>query len=40
MFLLFSFVETKKVYFWNEKKCFLFHFETSFPSWDIQILEF
>ena len=39
MFLLFSFVETKKVYFWNEKKC-LFHFETSFPSWDIQILEF
>ena len=25
---------------WNKEKCFLFHFESSFCSWDNQILDF
>ena len=25
---------------WNKEKCFLFHFESSFRSWDNQILNF
>ena len=25
---------------WNKEKCFLFHFESSFLSWDNQILNF
>ena len=25
---------------WNKEKCFLFHFESSFRSWDNQILTF
>ena len=25
---------------WNKEKCLLFHFESSFPSWDEQVLTF
>ena len=30
----------KTDHFWNKEKCFLFHFESSFCSWDNQILFF
>ena len=30
----------KKEHFWNKKKKFLFHFESSFRSWGYQILTF
>ena len=30
----------KGEHFWNKKRCFLFHFKTSFCSWDNQILIF
>ena len=30
----------KREYLWNKEKCFLFYFESSFPSWDNQILIF
>ena len=31
---------SKREHFWNKEKCFLFHFESSFRSWDNQILIF
>ena len=30
----------KRGHFWNKEKCFWFHFESSFCSWDNQILNF
>ena len=29
-----------KEHFWNKEKCFLFHFESCFRSWDNQMLTF
>ena len=34
------FCMSKKEHLWNEKKCDLFHFESSFRSWNNQILTF
>ena len=34
------FCTAKIEHFWNKGKCFLLHFETSFRSWDNQILTF
>ena len=34
------FSPSKREYLWNKEKCFLFHFESSFRSWDNQILTF
>ena len=34
------FRRSKRYHLWNEEKCFLFHFESSFHSWDNQILTF
>ena len=34
------FCMSKKEHFRNKKKCFSFHFKSSFPSWDNQILTF
>ena len=31
---------SKREHLWNKEKCFLFHFESSFRSWDNQILTF
>ena len=31
---------SNKEHLWNRKKCFLFHFESSFRSWDNQIFKF
>ena len=31
---------SKREHLWNKGKCFLFHFESSFRSWDNQILTF
>ena len=31
---------SKGKHLWNKEKCFLFHFESSFHSWDNQILTF
>ena len=39
IFLLFCFM-FKKEHFWNKGKCFLFHFESFFSSWDNKILNF
>ena len=40
-FLLDCFIYLKEsTYIWNKKKCFLFHFESFFRSWDNQILTF
>ena len=32
--------KSKGEHFWNREKCFLFHFKSSFRSWDTQILTF
>ena len=34
------FNKSKGKHLWNKDKCFLFHFESSFRSWDDQILTF
>ena len=34
------FCMSKRKHFWNKEKSFLFHFKSSFCSWDIQILTF
>ena len=34
------FCMSKREGLWNKEKCFLFHFESSFRSWDNQILNF
>ena len=34
------FFMSKREHLWNKEKCFLFHFESSFRSWDNQILTF
>ena len=34
------FCMSKREDLWNKEKCFLFHFESSFGSWDNQILNF
>ena len=34
------FCMSKGEHLWNKEKCFLFHFESSFRSWDNQILNF
>ena len=34
------FCMSKREDLWNKEKCFLFHFESSFRSWDNQILNF
>ena len=39
-FLLFCFIMSKREPLWNKEKCFLFHFESSFRSWDDQVLTF
>ena len=39
-FLLVCFVRSKRKDLWNKEKCFLFHFESSFRSWNNQILNF
>ena len=31
---------SKREHFWDEKKCYLFHFGSSFCSWDNQIMTF
>ena len=31
---------SRREHLWNKEKCFLFHFESSFRSWDNQILTF
>ena len=38
-FLLVCFL-SKREHSWNKEKCFLFHLESSFRSWDNQILNF
>ena len=35
-----AFFMSKRKDLWNKEKCFLFHFESSFRSWDNQILNF
>ena len=39
-FLLVCFFASKREHLWNKEKCFWFHFENSFRSWDNQILTF
>ena len=39
-FSLVYFVMSKKEHLWNKEKCFSFHLENSFHSWDNQILNF
>ena len=34
------FCNSKREHLWNNKKCFLFHFKSSFRSWDNRILTF
>ena len=34
------FCKSKGRHLWNKEKCFLFHFKSSFHSWDNQILTF
>ena len=34
------FFMSKREHLWNKEKCFLLHFESSFRSWDNQILNF
>ena len=34
------FCMSKREHLWNQEKCFLFHIESSFYSWDNQILNF
>ena len=34
------FFKSKGEHLWNKGKCFLFHFKSSFRSWDNQILTF
>ena len=34
------FFRSKGEYLWNKEICFLFHFKSSFRSWENQILEF
>ena len=35
-----SFCKSKREHLWNKEKCFLFHFKSSFHSWNNQILTF
>ena len=34
------FCMSKRMHFWQKKRCLLFHFRSSFRSWDYQILTF
>ena len=40
IFLIVLFCMSKREQSWSKEKCFLFHFESSFCSWDNQVLTF